>query len=65
MKARLRRITWSPSVTLVPTHHCFNSCSYCGFRRSPPPGIPSVMPSATLPPTPAWPSGPLPWRCCF
>ena len=40
MKARLRRITWSPSVTLVPTHHCFNSCSYCGFRLSPPPGDP-------------------------
>ncbi len=25
-------ITWSPSVTLVPTHACFNACGYCGFR---------------------------------
>jgi len=26
-------VTWSPSVTLVPTHVCFNACSYCSFRR--------------------------------
>ncbi|MEO1001917.1 MAG: 7,8-didemethyl-8-hydroxy-5-deazariboflavin synthase subunit CofG [Cyanobacteria bacterium J06638_7] len=26
-------ITWSPSVTLVPTRACFNACGYCGFRR--------------------------------
>ena len=29
----LRTLTWSPSVTLVPTHHCFNACGYCSFRR--------------------------------
>jgi len=29
-----RRISWSPSVTLVPTHGCFNACSYCSFRVS-------------------------------
>ena len=26
-------ITYSPSFTLVPTYECFNSCSYCNFRR--------------------------------
>ncbi len=26
-------VTWSPSVTLVPTRACFNACGYCGFRR--------------------------------
>lgn len=26
-------VTWSPSVTLVPTHGCFNACSYCSFRQ--------------------------------
>ncbi|MCP9928585.1 7,8-didemethyl-8-hydroxy-5-deazariboflavin synthase subunit CofG [Cyanobium sp. CH-040] len=31
-------ITWSPSVTLVPTRVCFNACGYCSFRRSPAPG---------------------------
>ena len=25
-------VTWSPSVTLVPTQGCFNACSYCSFR---------------------------------
>lgn len=30
-----RRITWSPSVTLVPTRFCFNACGYCGFRQPP------------------------------
>ncbi|MBU6250899.1 MAG: 7,8-didemethyl-8-hydroxy-5-deazariboflavin synthase subunit CofG [Cyanobacteria bacterium REEB417] len=27
-----RCVTWSPSVTLVPTRQCFNACDYCGFR---------------------------------
>jgi FO synthase subunit 1 len=35
-----RVVTWSPSVTLVPTHGCFNACEYCGFRRPPNPGDP-------------------------
>ncbi|MFM7676899.1 MAG: 7,8-didemethyl-8-hydroxy-5-deazariboflavin synthase subunit CofG [Synechococcus sp.] len=35
-----RRITWSPSLTLVPTHSCFNNCGYCGFRRTPDPRDP-------------------------
>ncbi len=30
---RSRLITWSPSVTLVPTQACFNACGYCSFRR--------------------------------
>ena len=30
---RDRRITWSPSLTLVPTRACFNACAYCGFRQ--------------------------------
>jgi 7,8-didemethyl-8-hydroxy-5-deazariboflavin synthase len=30
-----RPVTWSPSVTLVPTRFCFNSCGYCSFRRPP------------------------------
>ncbi|MFM8966413.1 MAG: 7,8-didemethyl-8-hydroxy-5-deazariboflavin synthase subunit CofG [Vulcanococcus sp.] len=25
-------ITWSPSVTLVPSRGCFNQCDYCSFR---------------------------------
>ena len=33
--ARSTVITWSPSVTLVPTRACFNACGYCSFRRSP------------------------------
>jgi FO synthase subunit 1 len=33
-------VTWSPSVTLVPTHGCFNACGYCGFRVPPPAGDP-------------------------
>jgi len=37
-----RVVTWSPSVTLVPTHGCFNACSYCGFRVSPAAGDPLV-----------------------
>ena len=31
----VRWITWSPSVTLVPTRFCFNNCGYCSFRRPP------------------------------
>ncbi len=34
---RRRRVTWSPSLTLVPTRGCFNACGYCGFRRNPDP----------------------------
>ncbi|MFM9047325.1 MAG: 7,8-didemethyl-8-hydroxy-5-deazariboflavin synthase subunit CofG [Cyanobium sp.] len=35
-----RVVTWSPSVTVVPTHGCFNACGYCGFRVVPPGGDP-------------------------
>ncbi|MFN9630802.1 MAG: 7,8-didemethyl-8-hydroxy-5-deazariboflavin synthase subunit CofG [Cyanobacteriota bacterium] len=35
-----RVVTWSPSVTLVPTHGCFNACGYCGFRVPPSAGDP-------------------------
>jgi FO synthase subunit 1 len=35
-----RRVTWSPSVTLVPTRQCFNACDYCSFRR---PGSPEAL----------------------
>ncbi len=35
-----RRVTWSPSLTLVPTRGCFNACGYCNFRRNPDPGDP-------------------------
>ncbi|MFZ9621339.1 MAG: 7,8-didemethyl-8-hydroxy-5-deazariboflavin synthase subunit CofG [Prochlorococcaceae cyanobacterium] len=34
MPPRRRVVTWSPSVTLVPTRGCFNACSYCSFRQS-------------------------------
>ena len=30
-----RVVTWSPSLTLVPTQACFNACDYCSFRRPP------------------------------
>jgi 7,8-didemethyl-8-hydroxy-5-deazariboflavin synthase len=33
VRAKARQITWSPSLTLVPTRHCFNACGYCSFRR--------------------------------
>jgi FO synthase subunit 1 len=36
----VRSITWSPSVTLVPTRACFNACGYCSFRRPPDPADP-------------------------
>lgn len=35
-----RTVTWSPSVTLVPTHGCFNACGYCSFRTPPDPAAP-------------------------
>ncbi|MFO7629585.1 MAG: 7,8-didemethyl-8-hydroxy-5-deazariboflavin synthase subunit CofG [Prochlorococcaceae cyanobacterium] len=35
-----RSVTWSPSVTLVPSRFCFNACGYCGFRRPPASGDP-------------------------
>jgi FO synthase subunit 1 len=35
MAARRRVVTWSPSLTLVPTRGCFNACTYCSFRRAP------------------------------
>jgi FO synthase subunit 1 len=35
-----RRVTWSPSLTLVPSHACFNACGYCSFRRPPDPRAP-------------------------
>ena len=35
-----RVVTWSPSLTLVPTRACFNACGYCSFRRDPPLGDP-------------------------
>ncbi|MCC5897752.1 MAG: 7,8-didemethyl-8-hydroxy-5-deazariboflavin synthase subunit CofG [Phormidium sp. BM_Day4_Bin.17] len=31
----LKRVTYSPAYTLVPTYECFNRCSYCNFRRQP------------------------------
>jgi 7,8-didemethyl-8-hydroxy-5-deazariboflavin synthase len=30
-----RIVTYSPAYTLVPTHECFNRCSYCNFRVDP------------------------------
>lgn len=35
-----RRVTWSPSLTLVPSRACFNACGYCSFRRPPDPRAP-------------------------
>jgi FO synthase subunit 1 len=32
MSPRPPVVTWSPSVTLVPTRSCFNRCGYCSFR---------------------------------
>ncbi|MFQ6538994.1 MULTISPECIES: 7,8-didemethyl-8-hydroxy-5-deazariboflavin synthase subunit CofG [Aphanothece] len=40
MRGRAAVVTWSPSVTLVPTRGCFNRCDYCGFRLSPDPRDP-------------------------
>jgi len=39
-----RSITWSPSITLVPTRFCFNACGYCSFRRPPDPAGPFADP---------------------
>jgi len=44
-----RRVTWSPSLTLVPSHACFNACGYCSFRRPPDPRAP--LADALRPPT--------------
>jgi FO synthase subunit 1 len=50
-----RVVTWSPSVTLVPTRACFNACGYCSFRRpltqqwgEPPPSEQELSDSAAL-----------------
>lgn len=40
MAGRERSVTWSPSVTLVPTRRCFNACGYCSFRRPADPADP-------------------------
>ncbi|UPM49077.1 7,8-didemethyl-8-hydroxy-5-deazariboflavin synthase subunit CofG [Synechococcus sp. A10-1-5-1] len=39
-------VTWSPSVTLVPTHGCFNQCGYCSFRVSPELAVPLTVEQA-------------------
>jgi FO synthase subunit 1 len=31
----LKKITYSPSYTLVPMYECFNRCTYCNFRVNP------------------------------
>lgn len=31
----VRPITYSPAYTIIPTHECFNRCSYCNFRTDP------------------------------
>ena len=36
-------VTWSPSVTLVPTHGCFNRCAYCSFRVDPELAVPLTL----------------------
>ncbi len=30
-----RNVTYSPAYTIVPTHECFNRCTYCNFRADP------------------------------
>lgn len=30
-----QNVTYSPAYTLVPTHECFNRCTYCNFRQDP------------------------------
>ena len=49
---RSRVVTWSPSLTLVPTRACFNACGYCSFRR------PLELSGADGPPAPALLSDP-------
>ena len=39
-KMQKRRVSWSPSLTRVPTRACFNACGYCSFRRVPDPRQP-------------------------
>jgi FO synthase subunit 1 len=39
-------VTWSPSVTLVPTHGCFNACDYCSFRVPLDQAVPLGLPEA-------------------
>jgi FO synthase subunit 1 len=46
--ARSRRITWSPSVTLVPSRHCFNACLYCSFRDPAAPATAALAPDQAL-----------------
>jgi len=29
-----RVVTFSPSITVIPTYECFNSCTYCNFRTT-------------------------------
>ena len=41
-----RSITWSPSVTLVPSRGCFNACGYCSFRLPLHQAIPLEPPEA-------------------
>ncbi|AFY39477.1 FO synthase subunit 1 [[Leptolyngbya] sp. PCC 7376] len=31
----MKKITYSPAFTLVPTYECFNRCTYCNFRVDP------------------------------
>ena len=40
-------VTWSPSVTLVPTHGCFNACGYCSFRVPLEQAVPLSLRAAT------------------
>ena len=40
LAGRERTVTWSPSVTLVPSRFCFNACGYCSFRRVDDPAAP-------------------------
>ena len=41
-----RLVTWSPSVTLVPTRGCFNACGYCSFRLPPSEARPLALEAA-------------------
>lgn len=46
--SRRHRVSWSPSVTLVPTRHCFNACGYCSFRQPAPPALQGGLPADSL-----------------
>jgi FO synthase subunit 1 len=39
-------VSWSPSVTLVPTRGCFNACGYCSFRLPPSEARPLALEAA-------------------